>query len=167
MRFFTTMQKAGRLEYLLISLVLSGFSYLAAIYLLQVDVELIEGQDVASLDNVSFNAGALGLFAIAMAIIMYLSVINTLRRLKDLQKSGWYFLILFIPFVGAVFSLYLLFAPGGYDTTTYTPYGDNPYDPNSWVPPEAPSANGTGVSYQGHDIYLPGEDTWGQDEQAA
>ena len=167
MRFFTTMQKAGRLEYFLVSLVLSGFSYLAAVYLLQIDVELIEGEDVATLDNVSFNAGALGLFAVAMSLVMFFSIINTLRRLKDLQKSGWYILLFLVPIVSFFFSLYLLFAPGGYDTTTYTPYGDNPYDPNSWVPPEAPSSNGTGVSYQGQDIYLPGEDGWNQSDKAA
>lgn len=167
MRFFTTMQKAGRLEYFLVSLVLGGFAYLAALYLLQVEVTFVEGTEVTDLDNVSFNAGALGLFAIAMAVILFLSVINTLRRLKDLQKSGWLFILTLIPIVSFFFGLYLLFAPGGYDTTTYTPYGDNPYDPNSWVPPEAPSTSGTGVSYQGHDIYLPGEDSWNQGEEAA
>ncbi len=167
MRFFTTMHKCGRLEYFFVSLALGGIYYVAARYLLQIEILLEPGQEVGSLDNISYNAGALGLFAIVVAVVAYLNIILTLRRLKDLQMSFWYYFLSWVPLVNIFFLFYLMFAPGGFDTTTYTPFGDNPYDPNSWVPPEAPSENGTGISFQGHDIYLPGEDTWGQDEQAA
>jgi uncharacterized membrane protein YhaH (DUF805 family) len=34
------------------------------------------------------------------------------RRLHDFDKSGWWYLLAFIPFVNAVFGLILLFAPG-------------------------------------------------------
>ena len=43
----------------------------------------------------------------------------SILRLHDLNLSGWYLLIGFIPLIGNLFSLYLLFAPGNEDSNDY------------------------------------------------
>lgn len=42
----------------------------------------------------------------------WVSLVNNLRRLRDLDNSGWLVLIFLVPFVSFFFLLYLLFAPG-------------------------------------------------------
>lgn len=46
-----------------------------------------------------------------------------IRRLHDLDKSGWFMLIVLIPFVNIIFALYLLLASG---TVGYNQYGEDP-----------------------------------------
>jgi uncharacterized membrane protein YhaH (DUF805 family) len=43
---------------------------------------------------------------------IYLVIIAGVRRFHDLNRSGWYLLLAFIPLVNVVMILYLLFAPG-------------------------------------------------------
>ena len=42
----------------------------------------------------------------------YLVIVVGIRRLHDLNRSGSYLLLAFVPFVNVVMILYLLFAPG-------------------------------------------------------
>ena len=44
--------------------------------------------------------------------VSYVAIIAGIRRLHDLNKSGWPLLLLLIPFVNFIFLLYLLLAPG-------------------------------------------------------
>ena len=53
------------------------------------------------------------------------SIMISIRRLHDLNKSGWFMLLLVIPFVNIVFILYLYLAPG---TVGYNNYGADPLD---------------------------------------
>ena len=48
---------------------------------------------------------------------------TAIRRMHDLDKSGWWLLISFIPYVNIVFSLYVIFTPG---TPSYNRYGADP-----------------------------------------
>ena len=43
---------------------------------------------------------------------IYTGIVNYIRRWHDLGKSGWWTLLMLIPFVGFLVFLYLLFAPG-------------------------------------------------------
>lgn len=36
----------------------------------------------------------------------------SIRRMHDLNKSGWWLLISLIPYVDIIFSIYVIFAPG-------------------------------------------------------
>jgi uncharacterized membrane protein YhaH (DUF805 family) len=47
----------------------------------------------------------------------------TVRRLHDQDKSGWFVLIYFIPFVGGIIFLILMLMPG---TDDWNSYGDDP-----------------------------------------
>jgi uncharacterized membrane protein YhaH (DUF805 family) len=62
--------------------------------------------------------------------IMGLSFVLAKRRLNDMNKSGWFALLLLIPFVNLALGLWLLFGPGD--------KGENLYGP-------APCGNSTGV----------------------
>lgn len=53
----------------------------------------------------------------AFEIIMYpamilAAILISIRRLKDLGKSGWYLLLAFIPLVNFLLGLWLIFSPG-------------------------------------------------------
>lgn len=58
-----------------------------------------------------------------LAIVGWLYFLVSFRfsilRLHDLNLSGWYLLLGFVPFIGGLFSLYLLFAPGNEDRNEY------------------------------------------------
>lgn len=68
-----------------------------------------------------------GLLAILVGIIslamMVAAISFGIRRLHDLDKSGWWFLIALIPLIGFFFQLYLLFAKG---TDGYNRFGEDP-----------------------------------------
>ena len=51
------------------------------------------------------------------------SYMISIRRLHDLNKSGWWVLLYFVPYVNLVFGLYLLFKSG---TPGYNRYGEDP-----------------------------------------
>ena len=51
------------------------------------------------------------------------AIILTVRRLHDLNFSGWFTLFMIIPYLNIVFSLFLLFAPG---TKGENEYGKEP-----------------------------------------
>ena len=165
MRFFTTLEKAGRLEYFLVSLAINALMYLLVRYVLGLAVSINPTEStVPGTGDLAFNSGAIPLFLVGATVAIYLSVVNICRRLKDLRMGYAWALLLFVPIVGFFFSLYLLFATG-IESKTYTPYGDDPYDPNSWVPPET-SNPGPAVTYQGKGLFLPGEVFAEQAEQA-
>jgi len=69
----------------------------------------------------------IGVFYIATTV---LSVMFAKRRLNDLNRSGWWFLLFLIPLVNLVVAIYVLFFPGT--------DGDNNFGP-------APVANSIGV----------------------
>ena len=49
------------------------------------------------------------------------SVMLGIRRLHDLDKSGWWYLLLFVPLVNFFFALYMLFCKGTYGNNQYGP----------------------------------------------
>jgi uncharacterized membrane protein YhaH (DUF805 family) len=51
------------------------------------------------------------------ATVLYVAL--TVRRLNDLNHTGWLSLLMLIPFVGAFLALYVLFAPGTKGTNDY------------------------------------------------
>lgn len=64
------------------------------------------------------------LIGIAAAIAsLWFFLAQGVKRLHDLNKSGWLILLLFVPIVGWVFALYMLFADG---TVGPNQYGEDP-----------------------------------------
>ena len=48
----------------------------------------------------------------ALVASVWFSLAQGVKRLHDLNKSGWLILLMFIPIVNAIFGLYMLFADG-------------------------------------------------------
>ena len=48
----------------------------------------------------------------ALVASMWFSLAQGVKRLHDLDKSGWLILLMFVPIVNALFGLYMLFAAG-------------------------------------------------------
>ena len=68
--------------------------------------------------------------SLVMAITLMLALVAgagnimlIIRRLHDMGKSGYFALIIFVPVIGIIFSIYLFFAPG---TVGYNQYGADP-----------------------------------------
>lgn len=59
----------------------------------------------------------------ALVASMWFSLAQGVKRLHDLDKSGWLILLMFVPIVNALFGLYMLFADG---TVGPNPYGEDP-----------------------------------------
>ena len=64
--------------------------------------------------------GIVYFMSIPFAILVYF---NTIKRLHDLDKSGWYLLLNFVPIINVIFSLYLIFVKG---TDGPNGYGEDP-----------------------------------------
>lgn len=60
-----------------------------------------------------------------MLIFVIIMAIQVVKRLHDMNMSGWWYLILFIPFVNILFGLFIMFYPG---TKGKNNYGYNPRD---------------------------------------
>ena len=59
----------------------------------------------------------------ALVASMWFSLAQGVKRLHDLDKSGWLILLMFVPIVNALFGLYMLFADG---TVGSNQYGEDP-----------------------------------------
>lgn len=66
------------------------------------------------------GASALVVWAFSLFLI-YLNIVLVVRRLHDLNKSGWMGLLLFIPVVQFFFMIYLLLASGTAGPNEYGP----------------------------------------------
>ena len=76
----------------------------------------------------------------ALVASMWFSLAQGVKRLHDLDKSGWLILLMFVPIVNALFGLYMLFADGtvgpnqyGEDPKNRTPYQAQPSSVNVTV----------------------------------
>lgn len=120
-KFLAVSGRIGRLRYL---------AYSTGVYML------------LSLMIIPFAGGAAftGDPGVAMGGVMLLfyvltfasAIIYSIRRLNDLDKSGWFSLLWFIPLINLLFTIYLIFFSGS--------EGSNRYGP-------APSANTLGVKF--------------------
>lgn len=62
------------------------------------------------------------IYAIYVLALIIPSIAVTIRRLHDIGKSGWWYFILLVPFIGAIWLLVLLCTDGN--------PGDNSYGPS-------------------------------------
>ncbi len=66
----------------------------------------------------SFGIGMI-LFVIIYIVFNYFNFVFIIRRLHDRNHIGWFSLLMFVPIVNAIFSLYLIFAPGNDHRNNY------------------------------------------------
>jgi len=63
--------------------------------------------------------GGTGLYFVAMVVYAIATISYAVRRLHDFDKSGWWYLLGFVPFANVVLALVLLLAPGTAGANTY------------------------------------------------
>lgn len=115
-RFFELNSRIGRLRYLaystgLLLMMAVGFMLCAAIY------------------NLS-SALSLALLGVVYIGALVLSIGFAVRRLHDLDKSGWWWLLMLIPLANLGLAIYLLFFAG---TIGENRFGEPPPPNSGWV----------------------------------
>ncbi|KQW81218.1 hypothetical protein ASC89_05155 [Devosia sp. Root413D1] len=74
--------------------------------------------------------GPLTLFCVFIHVVPNITV--TVRRLHDSGRSGWWYWISLVPFIGGIWLLVLMcFGPDGYGANAY---GDDPRETSTWAP---------------------------------
>ena len=102
---FSFKGRAKRTEYWLVNLFSS---------LLLCPSMILLNESLASLYNI-----------LAMVPFIWIGLAVTVKSFHDLGKSGWYTLLLYIPIVGLLFSIYIGFFKGKEEDNQY---GPNPYE---------------------------------------
>ncbi len=157
MRFFTTITPAGKAEYFVIAVLLNLGLAAVAIKIFQLDIR--------SGFEFGYAVDKVPVMAFVTAGYVALMIITSIRRTKAIDMGSAVAFLTVIPGIGQIVQL-MLTASDGKKTASYTPYGDNPYDPNSWVKPGNSKGSGApAVSFRGEALMLPGEERW--DEEAA
>jgi uncharacterized membrane protein YhaH (DUF805 family) len=69
--------------------------------------------------------GDVGVAAIFPTLLVLPTTTMIVRRLHDLEKSGWWFLIVFIPLIGILYLIYLFIQEGDMSENFYGPVPTN------------------------------------------
>jgi uncharacterized membrane protein YhaH (DUF805 family) len=77
---------------------------------------------LAILDAVIFGADSIGVFSIIATLGLFLPGISVLvRRLHDRDMSGWWYWIVLVPLIGALYLFYQLVSRGTEGSNRYGP----------------------------------------------
>lgn len=120
---FAIKGRIGRLRYL---------AYVFGLYALVMVIVAVGAAILGAAGLVSDTGSMITMVAIGLvylALIVF-GMVLVVRRLNDLDKTGWLSLVLFIPIVGALWGLYLVFAAG---TDGVNKYGPAPSENSMWV----------------------------------
>lgn len=98
---FTFSGRIGRLQYF-------GFGVIWGIILFFAFLVLGTGADA----NGNMGSGGLLLSFLLMIVYAIATLSYGVRRLHDFDKSGWWYLLAFVPLANVVMGLILLLAPG-------------------------------------------------------
>lgn len=148
--FFNYEGRLNRKRYIFRNLALWGISF--ALYVLMIILIVIiamVAQPHSPDDEAMLGGGALLLYGLFFLLCLPLTVsayMLMIRRLHDLNLSGFFCLLTLVPFVNLGLEIYLLFKQG---TVGDNEYGPDPLDPAGYVyagdvgaPPAAPVAPG-------------------------
>ena len=91
-------------------------SYIGRAFLLGIPAVI-----ASSIVEDSYNDAAIGWSAVVMIVCSILIFIQFIKRLHDINLSGWYGLINFIPYLGILFGLVVIFIDGSKGENNYGP----------------------------------------------
>ena len=126
-KFLSFSGRIGRVRYLAYQL---GIQFLLSLIFVPLMMAFGLAAGLSGQGSGAEAQGAIG----ALAILIYIPLLiagftYAVRRLHDLDKTGWLSLLFLVPLVNFILGLYILFAPG-------TPGG------NRFGPPPAPNTGG-------------------------
>ncbi len=115
---FSTAGRLGRLRFIAYSLIFTFVLYILLAIVMGITVSM------TGVDSSPFvSMIAIAIFSIAAVVV---SIMLMSQRLHDANNSAWWILLVFVPIVSFLFTLYLWFMPG---TKGANEYG-NPPPPN-------------------------------------
>jgi len=94
-------------------------------YFVRILLLSIPGVFFSVLSEGSAENGLIGFLALITICCGIIAAIQIVKRLHDINLSGWLWLISFVPFVNFIFGLYILFKDG---TQGPNQYGEDPKD---------------------------------------
>ena len=116
--YFSTKGRIGRQTWWMSTIIVNAILFsLYIIMFLFGNIEIQNSSDVSGILQ--------ALFAIIFQLVIYTAyIIVSVKRLHDIGKSGWYYLIALIPFVGGL----ILFIQLGFEkgTSGLNQYGQDP-----------------------------------------
>jgi uncharacterized membrane protein YhaH (DUF805 family) len=127
-KIFSLTGRLGRLRYLAYISGMNIMLYLAMGVIFGGSIAVNSGQP-----DVATGIGSLATLALYLASFVF-TFLFAKRRLNDLNRTGWFVLLFFVPLVNLLLLIYLVFFPGT--------YGGNDYGPE-------PAANTLGVKLLG------------------
>ena len=101
-KIFSFAGRIGRMRYLAFSMVMVFVMYFAMAIIAAIAIPQAE----AGMTVMSLLIGILSLASLPIALMFLI------QRLHDMNASGWWSLLVFVPFVNALIGLLLLFVPG-------------------------------------------------------
>lgn len=119
--FYATKGRIGRLRYLAYSVVLAIIAYAIIGFVMGI---------LAATGLIEMTVLMMILAIPAFVGIFYAQFVPAIRRLNDLERSGWWSITLLIPYLNILTALYLTFAPGD---DGYNEYGAPAYPPSTRV----------------------------------
>ncbi len=116
----------GRLSYLGWHFLLS-FTAIIVGFLVLLILSVFSNNNTHLFENIGMGFGLLLL--VAYLVFLYFIVIIGIRRLHDLNRTGWLCLLLIVPLVNIIFGLYMLFARGTDGANDYgLPHETQPWE---------------------------------------
>ena len=101
-KFLAASGRIGRMRYVVYAFGLTMLSYLAIAVVGGILAAIMGG-----FDSASANSGATMFLG-----ILVMTVIYAIRRLNDINASGWFVLLFLVPIVNLIMGLLLIFMPG-------------------------------------------------------
>lgn len=116
----------GRLSYLAWLFITSVLYSCALLIVMLLGIITYATYGATMTDIGDFLSTALGiitavLFVVVIISAAVLSIIVSIRRIHDLNKSGWLCLLFLIPIVNVIFGIYMMLAPGTQGENNYGP----------------------------------------------
>lgn len=110
--------RIGRLRYLAYQVSMAILSYL---FLFAVAGLILATSSFSSISQTLESAMGMVVLTVFAIALFVGSITIAKRRLNDLDNSGWLAILMFIPYVNFLFSLYLIFAKGNEGSNSYGP----------------------------------------------
>ena len=112
-KFLAINGRIGRLRYLAYSI---GITFLFMLIMIP-----LVGSSVLMGDMSGASSLSVILYIALNVVALVVSVIYARRRLNDLNRSGWWFLLFIVPIVNLLFWIYLVFFPGTEGSNNFGP----------------------------------------------
>ena len=108
---FSVSDKAGRLDYIVVQLCAIGAFLIPMLISINANINLLSPLQYL-LNLIPYPQGfSIGAYQILLLVCVIIIFVNVIQRINDIGKSRWLILCLFIPIIGQILSLYLVFAP--------------------------------------------------------